>query len=302
MAENKISKLSINDQQYSLVGGATVLDKQTATFQDVIDAAKNGPVYFGRIEEGGSSGGSSGAIYMPIFEAVEVSDRGLIIAQQVSEVDGGKVGFIMCSGALDSLISTSTPIPFSLFGDFNLYPDVGDQEIKYVEDVLANAGNDYGGSILTQTYMRTQKSSGGGIGIINVRKYSGSNVYRCSAVTGDGFSYYETEDGTNLTRMVLGTTNPPYNYEFKILFDYSGLYIVDNINKLEDPSSDEHFIFKGYADKTYALKSEISTLQETITNLQSTITELQSTITELQSKTLTDLDRSTLNIIEQVGS
>ena len=298
MAENTISKLSINDQSYNLAGGAIVLDPQTATFQDVIDAAKNGPVYFGQIAEEGSSGGASGGIYMPIFEAVGVSDGGIVIAQQVTNANGGEVDFILCSGALDSLISASTPIPISLFGDFNLYPDVEDEEIKHIEDVINNTGNDYGGSILTQTDIRSYRVWGGGIGIINVRKDSGSNIYKCSAVTGDGFSYYETEYGTNPTRMVLGTTNPPYNYEFKILFDYSGLYVADNIKKLEDPSTDKHFIFKGYADKTYALKSEISTLQETITNLQSTITQLQSTITELQSKTLTDLDRNTLDVIE----
>lgn len=293
MAENKINKLSINNQSYDLAGGAIVLDHQTATFQDVIDAAKNGPVYLKNIADSG------GVVYYPVLAAVvsTISSSGnneslILITISENAVDGEKVYFGSLSGPVEDMIIDHTPTKISPI-DFPIYSNATDDEIGYPNNIV-------GKSILTKTSTVADYDQGGGIGIINVRKRDSDNMLECSAVTADGFNYLETtSESINYgTHQLLWKISPPYQYRFGLRFNYSGLYIIDESGELEDPSSDKHFIFKGYADKTYVLKSEISTLQETISNLQSTITQLQSTITELQGNALTELDRQTLDVIE----
>lgn len=283
MAENKINKLSINNQSYDLAGGAIVLDVQTATFQDVIDAVKNGPVYL--TMSGEDLLGAT--VYYPILACGETATESEYYI--AINTEAGLVGLF---GGLETILKDAKSEEHPPI-DFPIYSDATDDEIGYPNNIV-------GKSILTKTSTVADYDQGGGIGIINVRKRDSDNMLECSAVTADGFNYLETtSESINYgTHQLLWKISPPYQYRFGLRFNYSGLYIIDESGELEDPSSDKHFIFKGYADKTYALKSEISTLQETISNLQSTITQLQSTITELQGNALTELDRQTLDVIE----
>ena len=69
--------------------------------------------------------------------------------------------------------------------------------------------------------------------------------------------------------------------------------------------NDSSLITKKFSDQTYTAKADYDTLNSKVTELESTvatltetISQLQTTITELQGNALTELDRQTLDVIE----
>ena len=70
-------------------------------------------------------------------------------------------------------------------------------------------------------------------------------------------------------------------------------------------TTDQSIVTKKFADQTYTAKTDYDTLNGKVTELESTvatltetISQLQSTITQLQGNALTELDRQTLDVIE----
>ena len=138
-----------------------------------------------------------------------------------------------------------------------------------------------------------------------------------------GIPEYEYNDNiegvkNGFIALTSGSTRNPYSfnrvndtvymcdgYRICVLDNVSDTTTFDNIVNSGEAFmaiTDTAIVSKKYADQTYTAKTDYGTLNSKVQQLESTVATLQSTITQLQGNALTELDRQTLNVLENKTS
>ena len=269
MAENKINKLSINNQSYSLGGNIPIITFQskiselTSGFYFLSDDDALTPTIFKKSPEGMAT-----KCYM--FAA-----GGYYLAKSTDEAT-----------TINDLISDDKycvyRVAYSSVDDdfYNLF-------VKHRLRLGSNPTQNYDAA--TKLYVDTAVAQG------RIAKY-GSN----DTVKGKPVGFIKVNGNPfllNATDTYAWLLSPYACYRMVITETTTFGDLINNANAFL-ATTDPSIVTKKFADQTYTAKSDYNTLNQKVTELESTIATLTETISQLQQNSLTTLDRQTLDVIE----
>lgn len=269
MAENTISKLSINDQSYSLGGNIPIITFQskiselTSGFYFLNDDDSLTPTIFNKYPEGMSNKCSMfiGGGYYIVRSRDEATTINDIFSDEKYRI---------------YRVAYST-----------IENDFYELAVAHLK-LGSNPTQNYDAA--TKLYVDTAVAQG------RIANY-GSN----DTVKGKPVGFIKVNGNPfllNATDTYAWLLSPYACYRMVITETTTFGDLINNANAFL-ATTDPSIVTKKFADQTYTAKTDYATLNEKITELESKVTSLTDTITQLQQNALTTLDRQTLDVIER---